>query len=217
MTAELDLHCIVSAPFMENTYVVRCRGAAETLVVDPGLEPDLILGYLLEHRLEVMGILNTHGHADHIAGNEALKAAFPSAPLLIGRGDAPLLTDPWANLSAPFGMEIVSPPADRLLDEGEVVDLAGLRLEVREIPGHSPGHIVYLIRGKPDLVLGGDVLFQGSVGRTDFPGGSFETLRAGIHAKLFDLPDDTIVHPGHGAATTVGEEKRGNPFVGMEA
>lgn len=215
MTELPEIHVIVSAPFQENTYVVRRRGAREALVVDPGLEPDLILGYLLEQGLEAAAILDTHGHADHIAGNEAIKKAFPAAPLLIGRGDAPLLEDPWANLSAPFGMSIVSPPADRLLDEGEVLDLAGIRLEVREIPGHSPGHIVFLIRGQPDVVLGGDVLFQGSVGRTDFPGGSFETLRAGIHAKLFDLPDATIVLPGHGAATTVGEEKRSNPFVGL--
>src|SRR5205085_12369080 len=107
------------------------------------------------------------------------------------------------------------PPADRTLHEGELLDLAGLTLEVFEIPGHSPGHIVFLLRGSPNMVLGGDVLFRGSVCRTDLPGGSFEQLRSGIETTLWTLPPNTVVYPGHGPVTTIGHEKRTNPFVGQ--
>ncbi len=128
---------------------------------------------------------------------------------MIGRGDAPKLTDPWLNLSAAFGAAITSPPADVLLDEGQTFEAAGFRLEVREIPGHSSGHVVFLWKGgSPWVVLGGDVLFAGSIGRTDFPDGSFADLAEGIHEKMFTLPDDTLVLSGHGPATTIGEEKR---------
>jgi glyoxylase-like metal-dependent hydrolase (beta-lactamase superfamily II) len=210
---KLNIHSLVSMPFQENTYVVWHDGSSEALVIDPGLEPDLIFEFLEEKGLRPIAILNTHGHADHIAGNAPLKDAFPEAPLVIGAGDEPLLTDPLANLSAPFGFSIVSPPADRLLREGDIVDYAGIRLEVLDVPGHSPGHIVFVHRANPVRVFGGDVLFQGSIGRTDFPGGDADLLITGIRTKLFRLPDDAIVYPGHGDVTTIGEEKRSNPFV----
>jgi glyoxylase-like metal-dependent hydrolase (beta-lactamase superfamily II) len=199
-------------PFAENSYLVWRVGAGDCVVVDPGFEPDLILDAVRAKKLRVAAVLNTHGHVDHIAGNRAMKAAFPDAPLVIGRGDAGMLTDPRANLSATFGFDVTSPPADRLVDEGETVEFAGLRFEVLEIPGHSPGHVVFVLRDA-GLVLGGDVLFAGSIGRTDFPGGSRPQLVSGIRAKLWPLPDDTRVYPGHGPATTVGHEKRSNPFV----
>ena len=211
MAIDLQIHTIVSMPFEENTYVVLRDGAAEALVVDPGLEPELILDLLSRHGLTPAAILNTHGHADHIAGNEAMKRAFPAAPLVIGVHEAHLLTDANANLSAPFGMPIVSPPADRTVAENETITYAGIELEVREIPGHSPGHVVFVYENR--LVFGGDVLFRGSVGRSDFPGGSFETLADGIRRKLYTLPDDAVIYPGHGPVTTVGHEKRTNPFV----
>jgi glyoxylase-like metal-dependent hydrolase (beta-lactamase superfamily II) len=214
MAEPLQIHTIVSMPFGENTYVVWRPGRTDALVIDPGLEPDLILAFLAEQGLTPAAILNTHGHADHIGGNEALKAAFPAAPLVIGHGDAGMLTDANANLSAPFGMPIVSPPADRTVREGDVLDLAGIALEVLDIPGHSPGHVVFVHRTTPVHVFGGDVLFRGSVGRTDFPGGSSNQLFSGIRAKLYALADDTVVYPGHGPVTTVGNEKRTNPFVG---
>jgi glyoxylase-like metal-dependent hydrolase (beta-lactamase superfamily II) len=209
----LQIQTIVSQPFDENTYVVWAPPRSDALVIDPGLEPDLILDCLREQGLSVAAILNTHGHADHIAGNGAMKVAFPDAPLLIGHGDAPMLADADLNLSAPFGMPVTSPPADRLLHEGDVVEEAGIRLEVLEIPGHSPGHIVFVYRDRPCQVFGGDVLFRGSVGRTDFPGGSMERLAAGIRGKLYTLPPDTVVYPGHGPVTKVAYEKRTNPFV----
>ncbi len=214
-TAQTNFHTIVSAPFAENTYIARLAGRDDCLVVDPGLEPDKIVELLAAEQLQPAAFLITHGHSDHIGGNELMKQLWPGVPLVIGRGDAPKLTDAWLNLSAAFGVPITSPPADVLLDEGQTFESAGFRLEVLEIPGHSSGHVVYVWKGaRPWVVLGGDVLFAGSIGRTDFPDGSFEQLAEGIHAKLFTLPDDTLVLPGHGPATTIGEEKQTNPFVG---
>jgi glyoxylase-like metal-dependent hydrolase (beta-lactamase superfamily II) len=209
----LQIQTIVSMPFAENTYVAWREGRADCVVIDPGTEPDAILEFLRGQGLTPAAILNTHGHADHIAGNADLKAAFREAPLVIGAGDEPLLTDPDLNVSRPFGFEIVSPPADKLVREGDTLQFAGLTLDIREIPGHSPGHIVYVVRDAR-LVFGGDVLFRGSIGRTDFPGGSLETLAAGIRAKLYTMPDETVIYPGHGPVTKVGHEKRTNPFVG---
>jgi hydroxyacylglutathione hydrolase len=213
MNAALQVHTIVSMPFQENTYLVWRADRREALAIDPGMEPDAVQAFLDDRQLDVAAILNTHGHADHIAGNKALKERYARAPLIIGANDATLLTDAHLNLSAPFGMSIVSPPADQLVREGDVLEFAGFRLEVLDIPGHSPGHVVFLLRDEPIIVFGGDVLFRGSIGRTDFPGGSFELLETGIRTKLYTLPDDTVVYSGHGPATKIGHEKRTNPFV----
>jgi glyoxylase-like metal-dependent hydrolase (beta-lactamase superfamily II) len=210
----LQVETIVSVPFNENTYVVWREGREDALVIDPGLEPELILDCLARHGLTPAAILNTHGHADHIGGNEALKRAFPAAPLVIGEGDAIMLLDAWANLSALFGQPITSPAADRVVREGEVVDYAGIAFEVLDIPGHSPGHVAFVHHETSCQVFGGDVLFRGSIGRYDFPGGDGPLLLSGIREKLFPLPDDTIVYPGHGPVTTVGREKRSNPYFG---
>jgi glyoxylase-like metal-dependent hydrolase (beta-lactamase superfamily II) len=218
MPSALSIDTIVSPPFMENTLIVRRDGRSDCLVVDPGFQPSQIIGRLRELRLEPSLILLTHGHVDHIAGNAALRREWPNLPILIGAGDAIMLTDPVANMSAMAGVQITSPPADRLLIEGDCVEAAGFELDVLEIPGHSPGHIVYVIRGEsPLVVLGGDVLFQGSIGRCDLPGGSQERLVRGIRTKLFTLPDDTIVYPGHGPTTTTGVERRTNRFCGEHA
>jgi hydroxyacylglutathione hydrolase len=213
MSTTIQVHTIVSEPFAENTYVVWLSGHFDVLVIDPGLEPELILDFLRDEQKTVAAILCTHGHGDHIGGNAALKQAYPEAPLLIGVNDEPMLSDPWLNLSAPFGMSVTSPPADRLLREGDVVEAAEIRLDVLDIPGHSPGHIVFLFRASPLIVFGGDVLFRDGVGRTDFPGGDADQLVGGIRTKLYTLPDDTVIYPGHGPVTTVGHEKRFNPFV----
>lgn len=214
----LEIEVIVSAPFMENTLIVRRPGRNDCLIVDPGFEPEAIVDFLERQALTPAAILLTHGHVDHIAGNAALRRAWPDLPILIGAGDAPMLVDPRANLSVLGEVAVTSPPADRLLAEGDHVEEAGLELDVLDLPGHSPGHIVYVWRGdSPFVVLGGDVLFQGSIGRCDFPGGDQELLVGGIRKKLFSLPEDTIVYPGHGECTTVGEEKGSNPFCGDRA
>jgi glyoxylase-like metal-dependent hydrolase (beta-lactamase superfamily II) len=213
MAQPLQLQTVVSMPFEENTYIVWLPGRRDAVVFDPGLQPDLVLDVLREQELEVAAIINTHGHADHIGGNAVLKGAFPQAPIIIGADDAVMLTDADANLSAPFGFTVTSPPADRTVREGDIVEAAGIVLAVLDVPGHSPGHVVFVHRSAPVLVFGGDVLFRGSIGRTDFPGGSHPLLLRGIREKLFTLPDDTVVYPGHGPVTKVGYEKRTNPFL----
>jgi glyoxylase-like metal-dependent hydrolase (beta-lactamase superfamily II) len=208
---------IESEPFGQVSYVAWREGRPEAVVVDPGFDAQGILDVLSREGLRPVAFLNTHGHADHIAGNAAMKDAFPDVPLVIGRNDARLLEDAEANLSAPFGLPLTSPPADRLLAEGERFEAAGFEFEVREIPGHSPGSIVFVCdQFEPPFVFGGDVLFSGSVGRTDL-GGNTSQLLSGIRAKLFTLPDGTLVLPGHGPPTTIGVERRTNPFVGEHA
>jgi glyoxylase-like metal-dependent hydrolase (beta-lactamase superfamily II) len=208
------VHSILSLPFGENTYVAHFEGRPDCVVFDPGLEPGKILAYLDARHLTPAAILCTHGHSDHIAGNGTLKERWPDCPLVIGDGDAYKLTDPEGNLSAPFGLPLVSPPADRTVREGETYSAAGFDFEVIETPGHSAGHVVFLWRGSaPFRLFGGDVLFQGSIGRTDLFDGNHELLLSVIREKLFTLPEDTIVLPGHGRPTSIGEEKRTNPFV----
>lgn len=207
---------VVSLPFEQNGYIARLQDRDDCLVIDPGLEPEKILRHLDDHKLAPAAILNTHGHSDHIGGNAALKKRWPSCPLVIGSGDAAKLTDPWLNLSGAFGASLVSPAADVTVDDGDSYEAAGFELQVRTIPGHTTGHVVYLWEGQdPPVVWVGDVIFAGSIGRTDFPDGNHRQLIFGIRSKLFTLPDQTILLPGHGPATTVGEEKRNNPFAGI--
>jgi glyoxylase-like metal-dependent hydrolase (beta-lactamase superfamily II) len=212
----MKINVVTDQNFAENCYIVWRENARECVVIDPGLEPHLIVDTIEQLGLEPVAILNTHGHLDHIAGNPELKRRFPNAPLIIGQGDAPMLTNPVLNLSAKYGFRFISPPADRTVTEGEILSVAGFDFQVYEISGHSPGHVVFY-SSADQVVFGGDVLFQGSIGRTDFPGGSFEKLRDGIHQKLFGLADSTVVYPGHGPETTIGTEKNSNPFVGLRA
>jgi glyoxylase-like metal-dependent hydrolase (beta-lactamase superfamily II) len=211
---EYTIDVIESAPFGQLAYVLWSPGRSDAVVIDPGFDVETILALLKEGDRSPAAILNTHGHVDHIAGNAALKDAYPNAPLIIGRREEPLLKDPHRNLSSPFGAPVSSPPPDRLVDDGDRLELAGFAFEVREIPGHSPGSVVYICRDvAPAFVFGGDVLFPGSVGRSDFPGGDHLTLMAGIVDKLLTLPDDTKVYPGHGGVTTIGAEKRTNAWI----
>lgn len=215
---KLQLATIVSQPFQENTYIAHLQNRHDCLIIDPGLEPELIFDYLDPRQLIPAAVLNTHGHADHIGGNTAMKDRWPGCPLVIGSHDAAKLTDADLNLSGQFGLPVTSPPADLLLDDRQQYRAAGFDLTVRHIPGHSSGHIVFLwTLHQPNYAFVGDVLFAGSVGRTDFPDGSMQQLVEGIHSKLFCLADDTIVLSGHGPATTIGAEKQNNPFVGRGA
>ncbi|MBN1909158.1 MAG: MBL fold metallo-hydrolase [Pirellulales bacterium] len=215
---EIDLTPIVSSLFEENAFVARLQGREDCVVFDPGLEPEKIITHLSDEGLTPAAILITHGHSDHIGGVPALKQRWPDCPVVIGSGDALALTDPQLNLSAAFGLPLTCGPADVTVEDGQTYSAAGFDFQVRAISGHSPGHVVYLWEAhSPTIVFVGDVIFSGSIGRHDFPGGSFRQLADGIHQKLFTLPDDTILLPGHGPSTTVGREKRTNPFVGLNA
>lgn len=210
----LSVSVVVSRLFAENCYIVAPEGEHRCIVVDPGIDHDRIIEAITSARLEPQAILLTHGHADHIAGVAGLKRCWPDCPIVIGRGDESKLADPVQNLSAQYGFDLTSPPADQLVSEGDRLEFGGIPLEVYETPGHSCGHVVFVWNeGSPYIVLAGDVLFREGVGRTDFPDGSSEQLITSIRTKLFTLPDDTMILPGHGPTTTVGHEKQFNPFV----
>jgi len=208
---------VVSELFGQNAYVAALAGRDDCLVVDPGFDAATLVERLQSNGLTPAAVLVTHGHADHIAGIATVKSHWPDCPIITGKNEAAKLTDPKLNLSHDFGFPIVSPAADVLVADGETLSAAGIELRVREIPGHSSGHVVFILEtGAPWRVFVGDVIFSGSVGRTDFPDGDFEVLAQGICAKLYSLPDETVLLPGHGPATTVGREKMSNPFVRQE-
>ncbi|UCG09529.1 MAG: MBL fold metallo-hydrolase [Desulfobacterales bacterium] len=197
-------------PIMANCFIVGCEETLQAAVIDPGDEADRILISLAESNLTLKYIINTHGHFDHVGANKRLKD--PSgAPILIHALDAAMLNQLAASASA-WGLTIDnSPPPDQTIDEGDTISVGDITLTVIHTPGHTPGGISLKTDGH---VFVGDTLFSGSIGRTDFPGGSFETLRASIQKKLFVLDDDVQVHTGHGPRTTIGQERRYNPFVG---
>jgi len=195
-------------PLETNCYLVRAeRGAPEALVVDPsGSATDIRLA-LASHGARCAAILVTHGHFDHILGLAEL-AEGTGAPVYGPAGERALLETPEA--FTPAGIHVRPCPADVLLEGGERLDLAGLAVEVLAVPGHSPGHLAYAVDG---ALLSGDVLFAGSVGRTDLPGGDWPTLLASIGMLVERFPAETVVHPGHGPSTSLGAELAGNPFL----
>jgi len=205
----MQVRTLALGPLQTNCYVVWDEETREAAVIDPADEAQRILALVNEKQLTVRYIVDTHAHADHILANSALHEAT-GAPVCVGERDAPLLTDSMGNLSAWAGFPYRAREADRLLREGDELTLGNLTLKVLDTPGHTPGGISLLA---PGCVFSGDCLFEGSIGRTDFPGGNTRQLLATIREKLLSLPDDTIVYSGHGPATTIGAEREGNPFV----
>jgi len=195
-------------PLETNCYLVRAeRGAPEALVVDPSGPATEIRLALASHGSRCAAILVTHGHFDHIIGLAEL-AEGTGAPVYGPAGERPLLESPDA--FTPPGIHVRPWTADVFLDGGESLELAGLQVDVVAVPGHSPGHLAYAVDG---VLLSGDVLFAGSVGRTDLPGGDWPTLLASIGTLAERFPPETGVHPGHGRSTTLGAELARNPFL----
>jgi len=204
---------LILGEFETNCYVVRAdESALGCLIVDAGLDAGDLIEFLKQHQLAPAAVILTHGHADHIAGLAALRQHYSGIRVYIHQSDAELLDDPGANLSLLAGAMFTAEPADVLLEDGNTVEEAGINLKVLHTPGHTPGGIC--LYSEPDgVVFVGDTLFADSVGRTDFPGGDMDQLVESIRRQLFTLPDGTAVYPGHGMRTTIGREKRTNPFL----
>lgn len=205
----MKIEQLVVGPLGVNCYIVLCEDTKQAAVIDPGENAEKILREL--KGVNVVAIVNTHGHADHIGANARIKEKT-QAPIFIHEADAPMLSDARLNLSAFMGEEILSPVADRILKSGDTIVIGGLRFCVLHTPGHTPGGICLLERDQ-SVLFSGDTLFAESVGRTDFPGGSMAQLVEAVQNKLMILPDDTKVLPGHGPATTIGHERSHNPFL----
>lgn len=200
---------LVVGPIEANCYLLGCPETGEGAVIDPGDEGEKILAAARDAGLKIRYIINTHGHIDHVGANHALKVATGAA-ILIHSADAPFLVEPSRNLSAWTGSRIQSPPADTLLKDGDVISIGKtVKLSVIHTPGHTPGGICLKGEG---LIFTGDTLFAGSIGRTDFPGGSYKQLLNSIKEKLFNLDDDLKIYPGHGPASSIGVERVHNPF-----
>ena len=207
----MDVRGFTVGPVQENTWLVRRDGADRALLIDPGDEADRLLGAIEQLGVGLDAILLTHTHFDHV-GAVAPVARATGAPVYCPKIEVGVLADimafvPWAGFG-PFE----SYDADETLEGGERLSLAGLDIDVIFTPGHSPGHVTYAVEGEGAL-LSGDVLFQGSVGRTDLPGGDTATLMASIAGLLDRFDDDTVVYPGHMGVTTLGRERATNPFL----
>jgi len=200
---------IPGGQFVENCYLVIDEQSQVSAVIDPGEQSGLILHKLRESGTTPVGIWLTHAHIDHVLGVPDVAAAT-GVPVYLHPADRDLY-DAVPDQASWFGLRADPlPPPDRTLAAGERLQVGGLEFTVQHAPGHSPGHVVFAGHG---AVFGGDVLFQGSIGRTDLPGGDFDTLIDSIERELLVLPDSTIVYTGHGPATTIGAERRTNPFL----
>ncbi len=219
----MRLDVLIVGPLDVGCYILS-NDNKEAIVIDPGGDADKIIKFLGEHDLRPKYLINTHGHGDHIGANKALKDLFPEMKICIHKADEEMLTNPFKNLSALGGFEskdyiCKSPPADRTLEEGDTITLEGIKLEVLHTPGHTPGGICLLNRSqdkKSDILFSGDSLFRCSIGRTDFPGGDYQTLIESLKEKILTLKGDTVVYPGHGPTTTIGYEKDNNPYLATE-
>ena len=199
-------------PVQENCFIARADGSSRAVIIDPGDEADRILAPVRELGLEVEAVLLTHTHFDHV-GAVAPVARETGAPVYVSEIERPVLADimsyvPFAGIGPYESYE-----ADHVLRGGEQLELAGLEIDVLFTPGHSPGHLSFSIPSEQAL-FSGDVLFQGSVGRTDLPGGDWATLIASSGTLVESLPEDTTVYPGHMGITNLGTERRTNPFLG---
>jgi glyoxylase-like metal-dependent hydrolase (beta-lactamase superfamily II) len=209
--APLTIQTFTSSAFGQNAYLVRCSATGATMAIDPGGDVDAMVAALEETGARLESIVLTHAHLDHIEGVATL-VEHASAPIHLHPDDRPLY-DAAAQQAAMFGYDFpVPPPADETLEPGRPLTLGRCQLEVRHAPGHSPGHVI-LYAAEAGLAFVGDVVFAGSIGRSDLPGGDYQRLMTSIREQVLTLPDDTELYSGHGPVTTVGRERVSNPFL----
>jgi hydroxyacylglutathione hydrolase len=207
--SDLEVVSLPNGQFAENCYLVADRRTREAVIIDPGEEPAMFLAELNSRAWTLRDIWLTHAHIDHIIGVGPVHTAT-GAPIHLHPLDRPIY-NALPQYGAWVGMQLQQPPApDRELRPGQVLRVGGFEFTVRFTPGHSPGSVSFLGEG---MIFGGDVLFNGSVGRTDLPGGDAATLMASIQSEFLSLPDSTVVHSGHGPDTTIGIERLTNPFL----
>ena len=210
----MEIHAFELGSFQVSAYVVVAGD--EAMIVDAPEGSDEIIGFCQRRKLVPRILVNTHGHADHIHANAAMKKHWPDLAIAVRAGDAAMIQSPMKNLSALLASWIKSPKADRLLADGDTVEVGSASWRVLATPGHTPGGISLYCPEAADgrgVVFTGDALFAGGIGRTDFPGGDYDLLIKSIRERLLTLPPETVVYPGHGPASTVGEEARTNPFL----
>ncbi|GAB5526321.1 MAG: MBL fold metallo-hydrolase [Roseivirga sp.] len=204
-------------PFMENTYVLS-DSTGEAVIIDPGCyekhEEEELKAYIDREGLNVKLLLNTHGHIDHVLGNAFVKNTF-GVPLWIGTHDVATLKSVEAYAPSYGFQQYQSTEPDHLINEGDSITFGKSELQVVFVPGHAAGHIAFYHMDQR-FCIGGDVLFRESIGRTDLPGGDYDTLIKSIHTKFFAWPDDMVIHTGHGPHTTIGHEKAHNPFCAID-
>ncbi|WP_118953366.1 MBL fold metallo-hydrolase [Taibaiella helva] len=210
----LQVAAFIFNPFQENTYVLF-NEHKECWIIDPGMygadEERVLFSFIEQHGLQPKQILNTHAHIDHVLGIDAVKAKY-NIPFGMHTLEQPVLANVRGSATM-FGFHMPTlPVADFFISEQERLRLGEDELEVRLAPGHSPGSIIFY-SAESGWLIGGDVLFNGSVGRSDLPGGNHETLMKSIKEQLYTLPDNTVVYSGHGPETSIGQEKKTNPFV----
>ena len=205
----MEIAAFVVGPLQSNSYLVIDETSRRAAVIDPGMESEVVLDAVRRRGLRVDAVIVTHGHFDHVFSGALFKTAT-GAEVIMHPNDLPLLAE-VPETARFFGIKAPTPPdPDRLVREGDAVPVGGLSLRVIETPGHTPGSISLCL---DDVVFVGDTLFAGSVGRTDLSGGSLESLLHSIRTKLLTLPDRTVVYAGHGPTTTIGAERRDNPFL----
>ncbi len=213
MSEKLLLHQLSVGPLQVNCFVVACAETLEAVVIDPGDDGPRILHVAEKAGYNIKKVINTHGHFDHVGANQQVIQAT-GAKLLIHSEDVFLLANAQQHADA-YGLSVTpSPQPDTLLAQGDHLSVGHLDFEILHVPGHSPGSVCLLSCGH---LFVGDALFAGSIGRTDLPGGDFDLLVEGIRERLFKLPNETVVHTGHGPDTTIGRERKVNPFVGDAA
>ena len=193
-----------------NCYTVVNTVTREAVIIDPAANSDFLIGMIKNQQYKLVKILLTHGHFDHVMAVTGLKEAYPDVPIVIGKNDEDILRTPAANLSLMFA-EPVSLKADELVSDGEELSLLGTTVKCIEVPGHTKGGMCYYFE-ENGMLFDGDTLFAGSIGRSDFPTGDGEALLTNIREKLFTLPDETVVYPGHNTRTTIKREKDTNMF-----